>query len=115
MANQVTAINVSNVSDNQAQPALPALKTQLNRVAPVWGTENLERILCCYMNSTNQIQIARSANISIWYFERVVFPGERLLFEALPNTKLEIHTGRMATAILSDTISCDLLRVSRDD
>ena len=112
MANQVTAIKASNVStDNQAPPALPALKTQLNRVAPVLGAEKSERILCCYMNSTNQIQIARSANISTWYFERVVFPQQRLLFEALPNALLEIHTSETATAILTDKIKCEFLQI----
>ena len=65
-----------------------------------------ERIFCCYVNATSQIQIARITNIANWYFERVVFPGQRLLFEALPEAHLEIHTGMMASAILSDTIPC---------
>lgn len=77
-----------------------------------WGSAHSERVLCCYINATSKIQIARIANISSWYFERVVFPGQRLLFEALPNAQLEIHTGMMATAILSDQIPCDRLRVS---
>ncbi len=66
-------------------------------------------ILCCYVNATSKIQIARISNIPNWYFERVVFPGQRLVFEALPESHLEIHTGMMATAILSDTIPCDRL------
>lgn len=70
------------------------------------------RILCGYVNSTNQIQIVRIANISNWYFERVVFPGQRLMFEALPNAELEIHTGKMASAILLDKIPCIRLSVS---
>ncbi|MBD2742401.1 DUF1830 domain-containing protein [Coleofasciculus sp. FACHB-1120] len=70
-----------------------------------------DRILCCYINSTNQIQIARIINISDWYFERVVFPKERLLFEALPYAQLEIHTGMMSATILLDKIPCDHLRV----
>lgn len=68
-------------------------------------------ILCCYVNSTNQIQIARIVNIPNWYFERVVFPKERLLFETLPNAQLEIHTGMMSAAILSDKIPCERLHV----
>lgn len=66
-------------------------------------------ILCCYVNATNQIQIARITNIPNWYFERVVFPGQRLVFESLPEAYLEIHTGMMASAILSDKIPCDRL------
>lgn len=68
-------------------------------------------IVCCYVNATSQIQIARITNIPTWYFERVVFPGQRLVFEALPMAHLEIHTGMMASAILSDTIPCDRLYV----
>ncbi len=65
-----------------------------------------DTILCCYVNATSKIQIARVSNVPNWYFERVVFPGQRLLFEAVPTAMLEIHTGMMASAILSDTIPC---------
>ncbi|MEO1400585.1 MAG: DUF1830 domain-containing protein [Cyanobacteria bacterium J06635_1] len=65
--------------------------------------------LCCYVNATSKIQVARITNIPNWYFERVVFPGQRLLFEAIPHAQLEIHTGMMASAILSDTIPCERL------
>lgn len=68
--------------------------------------EQNDRILCCYVNATSQIQIARITNIANWYFERVVFPGQRLVFEADPSAILEIHCGMMASAILSDTIPC---------
>ncbi|MEZ2227162.1 MULTISPECIES: DUF1830 domain-containing protein [unclassified Microcoleus] len=70
------------------------------------------KILCCYVNATNQIQIARITNIPNWYFERVVFPGQRLVFEAMTAAMLEIHTGMMASAILSDTIPCDRLQIN---
>ena len=36
------------------------------------------------------------------------------MFEAPPEADLEIHTGMMASAILSDKISCERLRVSDD-
>ena len=69
-------------------------------------------LLCCYVNATSQMQIARVTNIPNWYFERVVFPGQRLVFEALPTAQLEIHTGMMASSIISDTIPCDQLSVT---
>lgn len=72
-------------------------------------------ILCCYVNATSQIQIARISNIPNWYFERVVFPGQRLVFEALPEALVEIHSGMMASAILSDKIPCTRLVVSEND
>ena len=70
---------------------------------------NKDTILCCYVNKTSQIQIARITNISNWYFERVVFPGQRLVFETFSQALLEIHSGMMASAILSDTIPCERL------
>ncbi len=71
-------------------------------------------LLCCYVNVTSKIQIARISNVPNWYFERVVFPGQRLLFEAVSTAKLEIHTGMMASAILSDTIDCQGLAIQPD-
>ena len=70
-------------------------------------------ILCCYVNATSQIQVARITNIPNWYFERVVFPGQRLVFEAAPEAVLEIHSGMMASAILSDTIPCAKLSLHK--
>ena len=78
-------------------------------------SDGADPVLCCYVNATSQIQIARISNVPNWYFERVVFPGQRLLFEAISYAQLEIHTGMMASAILSDTIACSGLMVSEDD
>jgi Domain of unknown function (DUF1830) len=98
---------------------------QNNKINPIAMAQILDpipnghrnSILCCYVNATSQIQIARITNIAKWYFERVVFPGQRLVFEALPEALLEIHSGMMASAILSDTIPCDRLSINdgRDD
>ncbi|MBE9051132.1 DUF1830 domain-containing protein [Nostocales cyanobacterium LEGE 11386] len=74
--------------------------------------EQSRKILCCYVNATSKIQVARIANIPNWYFERVVFPGQRLVFEAPQASQMEIHTGMMASAILSDTIPCDRLAIN---
>ena len=73
--------------------------------------ESSDNILCCYLNATSKIQVARITNIPNWYFERVVFPGQRLLFEALSDAQLEIHTGMMASSILSDKIPCERLKI----
>jgi hypothetical protein len=74
-------------------------------------SEYSDQVVCCYVNATSKIQIARITNIPNWYFERVVFPGQRLIFEALPEAQLEIHCGMMASAILSDTIPCNRLQL----
>ncbi|MEG4516442.1 MULTISPECIES: DUF1830 domain-containing protein [unclassified Microcoleus] len=69
------------------------------------------QILCYYANVTNLVQVVRIGNIPNWYFERVMFPGQRLMFEAAAESVLEIHTGTVASAILSDKIPCYVLRV----
>lgn len=79
---------------------------------PIPSSDTDNKIVCCYVNATSQIQIARISNIPNWYFERVVFPGQRLVFEAMPAAALEIHTGMMASAILSDKIPCDRLQIN---
>ena len=69
------------------------------------------QILCYYANATHLVQVVRIGNIPNWYFERVMFPGQRLMFEAAAEAVLEIHTGAVATAILSDKVPCYVLRV----
>ncbi len=71
-------------------------------------------IVCCYVNATSKIQVVRISNIPNWHFERVVFPGQRLVFESMPEGLLEVHTGMMASAILSDKIPCATLRIDMD-
>ncbi len=53
------------------------------------------------------MQIARIANSPDWYFERVIFPGQRLMFNAPPEATLEIHTTSQTSHI-----PCKCLRVS---
>ncbi|MDJ0795284.1 MAG: DUF1830 domain-containing protein [Calothrix sp. MO_167.B12] len=74
--------------------------------------EYSQRILCIYSNHSNQILIARISNIPGWYFERVVFPGEQLLFEALPEADLEIHIGKKNDMTLAEKLPCSQLQVT---
>jgi Domain of unknown function (DUF1830) len=82
---------------------------------PLPSDQHHDEICCCYVNSTSQIQVARITNVLNWYFERVVFPGQRLIFEAPSYGYLEIHTGMMASSILSDKIPCLQLMVLDGD
>lgn len=70
------------------------------------------QILCLYANFTNQIQITRIINIPDFYFERIVFPGERFLFEVEPDAELEVYTNTKGNTILLEKISCDRLHVN---
>jgi len=69
--------------------------------------ESDDRILCSYINITDQIQVIRRINIPYINWERVVFPGECLMFEAVPMAQLEVHTSKTVTLL----ISCQQLRV----
>lgn len=64
-------------------------------------------ILCFYTNITSRIQILRIRNILNLHFERVIFPGERLMFEAMPEAKLEVFIWENITVL----IPCKELRV----
>jgi hypothetical protein len=73
-----------------------------------------DRILCCYVNKTDQLQVGRIVNIPNWHFERVVLPGQRLLFESQIAALLEVHIiTRYSTTLLS-TIPCPDLQISND-
>jgi Domain of unknown function (DUF1830) len=75
-------------------------------------SEYSDWIVCNYVNATKQIQVLRIANISNWYFERVIFPRQCFQFEAPPDANLEIQTGIIASAILLDKVQCNRLRIS---
>ena len=51
-----------------------------------------QKMLCFYENTARKMQIARIRNIKNQYWERTVFPGDRLFFEAVPGAKLEIFS-----------------------
>lgn len=76
---------------------------------------NYPELCCCYTNVSSKIQIVRITNIANWYFERVAFPGQRLVFEAPSDALLEVHCGMMASSILSDTIPCTRLSLHDND
>ncbi len=82
--------------------------TQLLNLLP---SKYKHSIICGYINTTKFIQIIRITNITQWYFERVVFPQQHLLFEALPDAQLKVYTSEIATAILTDKINCDRLQI----
>lgn len=84
----------------------------MNPVLDSLPPKHPSRILCSYVNTTSLLQIARISNIPNWYFERVIFPGQRLLFEALPEARLEIYTARIPSVISCDQIACVCLQVS---
>jgi Domain of unknown function (DUF1830) len=67
--------------------------------------------LCTYSNPTRKTQIVRIANLHNKHLEKVVFAGDRILFLAIPQAMLEVHTYMDNTSILQETIPCQDLRI----
>jgi hypothetical protein len=67
--------------------------------------------LCCYLNMTHNIQKVRITNIPAWHFERTVFPGQNLVFQAPAEAQLEVHPSLLEQGLHSEYIPCDRLVV----
>jgi hypothetical protein len=67
------------------------------------------RIFCYYTNASQQLQIARITNVPGWQFERLIFPGQRLIFEATPEALLTIEADNSTTPLCQ--IACQHLQV----
>jgi len=61
---------------------------------------------CLYGNDTPRLQIIRLVHGDDCLLERTLLPGQRLSFSAPPVAQLQVHTSRIAVAILEDTIPC---------
>ena len=68
------------------------------------------QFLCYYINDTSELQTIRVMNGVRCEFDRVVFSRERLLFTALPDSYLEIHSCSTGLA-QSGIIACNSLRI----
>ncbi|MBE9010469.1 DUF1830 domain-containing protein [Pseudanabaenaceae cyanobacterium LEGE 13415] len=68
-------------------------------------------ILCYYINHSKAIQhikLQKTAQLSL---DRIVFPGEKFIFEALPEGLLEIYTYTASGLQLLQTTACEQLQV----
>ncbi|MGD1714406.1 DUF1830 domain-containing protein [Hydrocoleum sp. CS-953] len=70
-----------------------------------------QKFLCFYVNTTHKMQIARISNVENQYWERAVFPGERFLFEGVPEAELEIHQAQENGEIRCERFLCQDLKV----
>lgn len=68
-------------------------------------------ILCYYTNSSKQLQTIKLQNNPHLSLDRIVFPGEKFIFEALPEGLLEIYTFTATGLQLLQTIACSRLEV----
>jgi hypothetical protein len=73
--------------------------------------EAISLILCYYINNTMETQVIRVLSKSVCHFERIVFPQERILFEALSESFLDIYSPFLNGQRLAK-IECKMIQVS---
>ncbi|WP_041620448.1 DUF1830 domain-containing protein [Stanieria cyanosphaera] len=85
-------------------------------------------MLCYYINPTNKIQLirvikdrhlnqrsdaaAQMNSVVISDFEKIIFPQQRILFEAMPEAQLEIYYSQGKNPKIAQTIPCQNLKVN---
>lgn len=69
--------------------------------------------LCSYVNPTCDLQVIRIINVPNCYFEKVIFPKQRLLFETQPNAELEVYASQQGQTILMNKIPVVCLQVEQ--
>ena len=84
----------------------------LTELPPQPGLAQQEPIICYYKNQGSFIQVARIINVKDWYFERTIFPGDRLLFKSFPDAVLEIYVSMNCGIVLLEKMRCTDLQVS---
>lgn len=67
--------------------------------------------LCGYANTTRSLQVIRIVDKKDRGFERVIFPGERLFFEAPSDAQLEVLSTYRGQAVKVETLPCLKLQV----
>lgn len=70
-------------------------------------------ILCYYFNSSNTIQHIRVGNGNNYSLEKIIFPQQRILFEAIPEGMLEVHTKQQDQQLLEEVFSCLNLKANQ--
>ena len=64
-----------------------------------------------YRNSTNQLQIIRVGQTNQQTLEKIIFPGELLMFHASPNSQLEIQSRTTNGLTVVECFPCAQLQV----
>lgn len=72
-------------------------------------------MLCSYKNQTPFLQIVRITNIAEWYFEKVVFSQQHILFDCKSKAVLEVYSSEFCTALLVERIACEHLEVETSE
>ena len=81
-----------------------------------WQAATAEPVLnmvCHYTNSTRKMQLIRVIDSQNLYSEKIVFPQQRILFEAVPEGQLAIYTNQAGIPRCIQIIPCQNLQVNQ--
>ena len=74
-------------------------------------TSNIEeQVRCSYQNLSSNWQIIKITNIPNYHWEKVVMPGQKVIFKSSIKANLKVFSTKNITAMLIDTISCQKLK-----
>ncbi len=73
--------------------------------------QDAELLLCYYANQTQQLQVIKITDKPDLNFERVIFPGQRLMFQAPSTSQLQVYSRTAIAALAQETIPCQDLQV----
>ena len=76
-------------------------------------TQPISKILCYYINSSCKMQLIRVTQSLNLNSEKIVFPQQRVFFEAIPQGQLEVHTDLVAHPRFVQKIPCQSLQVNQ--
>ncbi|MEO1295639.1 MAG: DUF1830 domain-containing protein [Cyanobacteria bacterium J06636_16] len=67
---------------------------------------------CYYSNHTPYLEILRISNVQDWYFEKLIFPRQRLTFESPTQGVVEIYTTELGEVTLVERLLCGHLQIA---
>lgn len=74
--------------------------------------QTVNNMLCYYVNLTSKTQLIQVTDDLKIYWERIIFPQQRILFEAVPQFKLKIQSNQPENIRVTKTIICQKLKVN---
>ena len=83
-------------------------------MSTICSTDLSRSVLCCYGNYTNRIQVGIITHDTGDNFERVLFPGDKFLFEASLSSSLELYIELGGKTVLFDRIACSRLQTKNE-
>ncbi|MGF1521571.1 MAG: DUF1830 domain-containing protein [Leptolyngbyaceae cyanobacterium] len=76
-----------------------------------WTEDENLLTTCYYSNRTPYLEILRISNIPDWYFEKLVFPQQRLTFKSPTEGMIEIYTTESGKVTLVEVLPCNYRQI----